>query len=172
MPTDKGNVIGERVVNFNGDRVQSYRLEQAKIDYSESVVREAEQIVITKTSKGEIETKTIKPKQGFDYVIDAGFTNYVQRNWDLLVSGKPQKTYFVSPNRMEALYLELKHKNTDQAGVAHFEMNIANRLLKLVVKPIKIGFFAETKELAYYAGVSNLQAPDLSYFRVKINYAY
>jgi hypothetical protein len=142
------------------------------LDYSESVVREQDQIVITRTRGDKVEREEVKPKEGFDYVIDAGFTSYVQRNWDLLVSGKPQKTYFISPNRMEALYLELKFKELDDQGVAHFEMNIANRLLKLVVKPIKIGFFQDSKELAYYAGVSNLQAPDLKYYRVRIDYQY
>ena len=126
-----GEQIGERLVTYEQDRVKSYRFEQPSLSLMEQVVRNDNKISITARAGEKARQAELNPDKIADVVIDAGFSNFIVRNWDALNQGKRVKLDFVSTARLDVVKLQLKKVNSPDAlaastGITMFEMNIAN----------------------------------------------
>lgn len=165
-----GDMIGLRTVEYQGDRVRAYRMEQPGLNYKESILRNTEQIKIAGESQGKRESIEVRPGNIQDVVIDAGFSNFIVRNWSQLMEGQTLKFDFASTAQMDLVRLQVRHRETVDE-VEMFNMTIANPILRLLLKPIEIGYFADTKQLAYYKGISNLKDDNGEQFStVRIRY--
>jgi len=163
------NQIATREVVFEDDLVTEYKLSQPQIEYQEFISRGDNKIEMTEIDRGQVRQTNIRETHLQQVVIDAGFSNFIVRNWDQLLSGSKLKFKFASPSQMKAINFEVKlASNVD--GVLLFNMTVANPLIKLLIKPIKVGFNETTKELAYYKGISNLQDSQGKYYKVEIKY--
>lgn len=161
-----GASIAKRELRFENGRVASYELHQLRHDKTESVMRHGDTIKITTSDEG---TTEITPANIDDIVIDAGFTNFILRNWDALTSGKTVTADLLSVARKEPIKLKLeaidpatsamaKHGSTE--GVSVFRMKISNPFLRFLVDPIDVGYYNDTKQMAFYQGLSNLLDED------------
>jgi len=159
-------LIGKRMVEMAQDRVVRYQLEQTTLGVAETVERLPDMINITATSNGETASTQLNKVDTKGVVIDAGFSNFIVRNWDKLSSGEKLSLDFVSTARRDAIKLQLKRIDSEKSslprygstdGIIMFNMNIANPFLRLLLKPIEIGYYSDTKQLAYYQGISNLK---------------
>lgn len=91
-------------------------------------------------------------------VIDAGFDEYVRRNWETLLAG--EKKRFLFPFAEHARLLELRIKrsgcsyetDTDQC----FKLELSNWLMRMLVAPIELGYDPEQQRLLRYRGLSNI----------------
>lgn len=164
--------IGTRKVVFENDRVNQYELQQAHIDYRETVGRNDNKINIAESDQGKQKEKSVTTKGINHVVIDAGFSNFIVRNWDQLLDGKTLKFNFASPSQMNVVKLQVKQAKTASGDTDNimFNMTAANPFFKLLMTPVKIGYNAQTKQLAYYRGISNLQDENGDYYDVEITY--
>jgi len=144
-------LIGKRMVEMAQDRVVRYQLEQTTLGVAETVERLPDMINITATSNGETASTQLNKVDTKGVVIDAGFSNFIVRNWDKLSSGEKLSLDFVSTARRDAIKLQLKRIDSEKSSY------IANPFLRLLLKPIEIGYYSDTKQLAYYQGISNLK---------------
>ena len=51
-----------------------------------------------------------------------------------------------------------------------FKMTSANALFRLLIKPVQVGYYRDTRQLAFYQGVSNLKDIDGDNFNVEITF--
>ncbi|MEM7358038.1 MAG: hypothetical protein AAF431_02955 [Pseudomonadota bacterium] len=170
--TPDNRLLAERKVAYEGDRVNRYELIQEFIDHQESVAREQQSLTIRENRQGVAKQKTIDVDDEKEVIIDAGFNNFIERNWDQLLDGKTLKAHFASPARMSVVKLQISRapKKEQQDNTVVFEMTAANPIIRLLIKPVEIGFYTSSKQLAFYKGVSNLRDESREYFNVKISF--
>jgi len=102
----QGNTLAKRTVEYQSDRVQKYYLEQAGINYEESVIRESDKIKLEERNNDKVDQKEVQTSK--DVVIDAGFSDYIVRHWDELSSGKKMKFNFASIGQMDSIRLQIR----------------------------------------------------------------
>ncbi|MEO0367808.1 MAG: hypothetical protein AAF197_03375 [Pseudomonadota bacterium] len=175
ITTDE-EVIGERVVEFEDGRVQNYSLSQPQIDFAESVARSEQGLDIKANKYGTIIDEFVNYPNARDIIIDAGFNKLIERNWDKLIAGDKIKFPFASTGRVDVVNLQLKRVAKDDEILAadnrvRFEMNIANPLLRLLLAPVSIEYYADIKQVARYRGISNIKGADKQNLQVVIEFA-
>ena len=166
--------IGERTVVFGDDQVDSYVLSQTSYPRKESITRKQNALAFMK-DEGTKKEKLVKYDPQEEVIVDAGFSNYIMRNWNELRQGKVNKFLFASSARMNIVKLQIKFTELiedAQAGqaIAMFEMTAANPLFRLLLTPIKVGYYQDSKQLAYYRGISNLLDKDGKSFDIEIEF--
>jgi len=173
-----GVSIAERTVKYDGGTVKEYRFKQDVIDYSESIVRSRNGIDLEGQNGEKVKSDQIDDDNGV--TIDAGFSDYIVRNWDELNQGKTKRFKFAHIGQMAAVKLRVKKaeiedtsaiENDVDHNVVMFKMTLANPVLRMLVKPIEVGYYKDSKQLAYYQGISNLKNSDRKQFSsVRIQY--
>ncbi len=173
-----GVLIAERTVKYDGGTVKEYRFKQDIINYSESIIRSRNRIDLEGQNGDEIKSDQIDDDTGV--IIDAGFSDYIVRNWDELNQGKTKRFKFAHIGQMDAIKLRVKKAEIENTSavengvddnVVMFKMTLANPVLRLLVKPIEVGYYKDSKQLAYYQGISNLKNSDGKQFSsVRIQY--
>jgi len=171
------NTIAERVLEYQGDKVKSYKLEQNKIGYKESIIRDSRSVKFEEHDGEKVDIEEVSIKS--DIVIDAGFSDYIVRNWDALNNGEALKFDFASVSQMGMLKLRVKRAEKENTSaknilddVVMFKMTLASPILKIFIKPIEIGYYKDSKQLAFYKGISNLKdSTGKQYSSVRIEYS-
>jgi len=168
--TPDNKALAKRVVVFepDTDRVQRYRLVQSEIGYQESI----ENLTITELIGEKQKQKTINISKKGEVIIDAGFSSFILQNWDDLNAGKTLGVNFASPARMGLIKLQIKRveQKEQEDGITKFEMNAANALIRLLISPIEIDYYTDSRQLARYRGMSNLQDANGDYYNVEIKF--
>jgi hypothetical protein len=157
--TPDNQIKASRTVRYDGDNVVQYRLTLNNIDYQESVRREGNSLSF------EVDNPDEKPKRealefdaNKDPIVDAGFNDYLLRNWEALTAGERVTFYFASTAQMDLVRLQVtldEKMSNDEMAV--FSMTAANPFFRLLVEPVKVGFYRDSRQLGYYRGVSNLK---------------
>ena len=99
-----------------------------------------------------------QPNQKVPVVIDAGFDAFVRQNWDIMVAGESLTFQFPLSDRGSLIELRIQplscsyETQTDQC----FRLDLANWLLRVLVKPIELGYNADSRRLTRYRGLSNI----------------
>ena len=96
-------------------------------------------------------------------IVDAGFDNAIKLHWDELLDGKnPEFQYLFS---REGRFLKLRFAKieepparypADGEELVHFRITPANPFLRLFASPLYVGYRADSRDLRYYLGPSNL----------------
>lgn len=163
--------LANREVFYDAGRVSSYQLTQSNISYREAVSR-TQNTVDFAVDGEQLQRKSATIKGDLDVVIDAGFNELILRHWDALLAGEKLTFSFASTAQLDLVRLQIVHDdNLSSEQVAMFSMTAANVLYRMLMKPIKAGFYRDTKQLAYYRGASNLKDRNGDSFKVEISFA-
>jgi hypothetical protein len=102
--------------------------------------------------------KTAPLKAGPDWVIDAGFDEYIRGNWQSLLAGRAQRLHFLVPSRLSGLDFELQHLGNAGAepAIERFRLQIAG-VLKWIGPSIDVSYSADDHVLVRYDGLSDLR---------------
>ncbi len=170
-------VIGERVVNYAEGKVVEYRLEQPHLGLQERIERTSEGLDIEVVRPEQRRAKQVRYKNPENIVIDAGFDDFIVSQWDTLMAGEVLRFPFASTGQLDVVYLQLKRVDAnsdllDKAGKARFEMNIANPLLRLLLDPVRIEYYAQSRTLASYRGISNIKDANQENYTVFIEFEH
>jgi hypothetical protein len=107
-------------------------------------------------------------------VIDAGFDEFVRSHWNSLVSGEKKRFLFPFAERDSLVELRIRPaacsypSETDQC----FKLEIANWFVRMLVKPIELGYDPELRRLTRYRGLSNIGDGSGNGLVVDIRYDY
>jgi len=169
--TPERQTLAQREVVYQGDKVTRYQLNQPDALLAELIERDLDSLKIKVDGK-KSRAKTVNARRSDEVVIDAGFSNFIVRNWDQLASGEPQKFYFASTAQLDLVRLQVKKtkRQPEDAEFVLFEMTAANPLIRALMTPIKVGYYPEQKQLAYYRGISNLRDEKGETFDVEITF--
>jgi hypothetical protein len=103
--------------------------------------------------------KTASLPRGKTLVIDAGFDEFVRRNWDALERGQAVKFSFLVPSRLQAIDFKLtKHHEETLDGVAAsvFRLNLSG-LLGWLLPYIEVSYRKSDRLLVRYKGLTNMR---------------
>lgn len=165
-----GDTIATRIVKYDGDRVSAYKLQHKNINASEMVVREQNKIAISEQVDGQTKSAEIKTSESKPIIIDAGFSDYIVRNWLELKRGEKLKFDFISTAQLDSVRLRVEHVE-ERNGIDKFEMTLANPVFRFLIDPIEISYYSDTKQLASYQGISNIKdAGGERYSAIRIEY--
>lgn len=107
-------------------------------------------------------------------VIDAGFDQFVRRNWDELVSGKSMEFQFPLASRSTMITLQIApstcqyETETDQC----FTLEAASWLFRMLSSPIELGYDSKLVRLNRFRGLSNINDKNGDGLIVDIKYRY
>ncbi len=164
--------LAERQVIYADSQVVSYQLNLMALEYREQIRRSDNLVSFEIDSAAqEIKRGSVEVKTNSDTIIDAGFNDYLLEQWDVLLQGETKRFYFASTARMDLVKLQVSmdSKLSDES-MAVFSMTAANPVVRLLIKPVKVGFYRDSKQLAYYQGISNLKGQDGKAYRVEISF--
>lgn len=169
QPFAERNIIGD-----DERGVTKFVMRDQRIGYSEKATRNDRVIELTKTERQEgTQRESLSDENVQDVVIDAGFNDYLTRNWDRLLSGETMRFRFANVDRLSLIKLQLKHVGTRvEKGfrIEAFEMNAANFFIRLLLTPISIQYYAEKRELFRYEGISNVKDEKGDNYEVRIEF--
>ncbi len=170
-----GEVIAEREVVCDAEMmVQSFDMQDRRTGYREQVMRTGQSMTLIKTPvKQNSETEVISGSSINEVIIDAGFNSYVTRHWEALLSGKTMRFEFASVDRLDLLKLQVKHvgsSNENGFAIERFEMNAANFVIRLLLDPIQVDYYADSRELFRYQGISNMKDVEGGNYSVRIEF--
>jgi len=115
-----------------------------------------------------------QPDAALPVVIDAGFDGFVRQHWDELVACASREFQFPFADRQSLVDLRIQplacsyQTQTDQC----FRLDLASWLLRIVVKPIELGYDASSRRLTRYRGLSNIGDANGNGLVVDIRYDY
>jgi len=119
-------------------------------------------------------TTRLQPDEVLPVVIDAGFDGFVRAHWDALLAGASREFQFPFADRQSLVELRIQplscsyQTQTDQC----FRLDLANWLLRVLVKPIELGYDAKSRRLTRYRGLSNIGDEQGNGLVVDIRYSY
>lgn len=91
-------------------------------------------------------------------VIDAGFDEYIRRNWDSLLAGDKKSFLFPFAERDKLVELRIKKAACSYPSETHqcFKLELSNWFIRMLVSPIELGYDPELQRLMRYRGLSNI----------------
>ena len=130
--------------------------------------------VIDSDSRSVNKAALAQPGETMPVVIDAGFDGFVRQHWDELLAGAEREFQFPFADRQSLVELRIQplscsyETQTDQC----FRLDLANWLLRVLVKPIELGYDADSRRLTRYRGLSNIGDANGDGLEVDIRYRY
>jgi hypothetical protein len=174
----KGELIARKMLDYSlGATTPSfvqhnlYSSELIEVALEQGVVTMA---VIDAKSNETRKSVTEQPGRKLPVVIDAGFDVFVRENWDSLVAGESYEFQFPFADRLSLIELRIRRfgcsysTKTDQC----FRLELASWLLRLVVKPIELGYDPKLRRLKRFRGLSNIGDKNGNGLVVDIKYDY
>lgn len=106
-------------------------------------------------------------------VVDAGFNNYVQANWELIASGKKMYFNFGAPFAMDYYGFRVYKAGERRDGGRRFmtvKLDIDNFVIRLFLDPIVLTYDMDARRLVSYEGISNILNDEGESYIVRISY--
>ena len=168
-------VLSQRLIVINAD---SLRPDFELKDYRTGYIEGAEKIndnkirIYTRESfSDELEEDTLSVNNNF--IVDAGLTFFFRKNWKKLLNEEMIKFNFIAPSKLDyygfRVYKNKEYK-IDSDEVIDLILEPSSFIIRQFVDPIYISYYRETKKIVRYKGISNVNDPEGSSYRVLINY--
>ncbi len=169
-----GKLFARKRVDYAPSAVApSFQLDDARDGYREGVRRAGDRMLaFVRERRGETE-KSGALTPGPRLVADAGFDEYVRRNWAALVAGKTLPVDFTVPASRRSYTFNVRRIGTPTiAGVpAHLFRLKVRGLLGLVAPQIDVAYAQQSKRLLRFEGVTNLRDADGDQWTARIDFA-
>lgn len=165
--------LAKRIVRYQGDGIAKFELSDAITQETVSAIRKHEKVLLKKTSDAVSTEREIELNVDLDNIIDAGFNDYVLNHWDELANGEKKRFNFLSTEREGWIRLMVKDAGVrEESGyqIRSFQMTLANPMVRILMKPIKVEYYADMKELYRYEGISNLKRENGKNYSVRIEF--
>jgi hypothetical protein len=169
-----GRVIVHRTVSFkDNETMPTFQTEDFRDGYLEGAEVHGDSVRLywRKNYQSILKEKTILIP--VPAAVDAGFNNFIQRNWDDLMQGTKRQFNFGAPFALDYYGFRLyktEEKIVDGRKQAVMQCEIDNFIIRLFVNPIILTYDVETRRLVEYAGISNINNEKGKSYFVKIKY--
>lgn len=124
--------------------------------------------------KSRLKEKSIKRPD--ELVIDAGFNQYLQNNWDSLVDGDDIVFEYLAPSQLKTFPFIAKAVDCEVQGntasMQCFTIAPKKWWLKLALDPILLSYSEKDRQLLSFAGMGNVADKKCDYMEVNIRYQY
>ncbi len=174
----KDNLIAHKRVDYrSGSTTPSfvqhnyYSQESIEVSLQQGSVRMS---VIDSDTRVVSKSALAEPSANLPVVIDAGFDEFVRQQWDRLLAGESLEFQFPLADRTSLVELRIQSRACSYATQSDqcFRLDLASWLLRLAVKPIELGYDAESRQLTRFRGLSNIGDRNGKGMVVDIRYRY
>ncbi|WP_297794216.1 hypothetical protein [uncultured Marinobacter sp.] len=143
-----------------------------QLDFNESlIVKQADDNTLAirwQTPSGKTEAFNVSFNDSV--VVDAGFDNFVRRNWDSVVAERSVDFRFLGPTRGEHYGFVMEPASTDRTEAAHIvRIRPSGMIARFLVDPIILGY-SDSGALTDYIGLSNIRESEDGNYTVHIRY--
>jgi hypothetical protein len=109
-----------------------------------------------------------------DWVVDAGFDNFVRSKWDMLDAGEVVKFPFLVPGFEKPLKMRAQRADKDScvSDELCLEIVLDSWLLGMLVDPIALSYSRPERKLLRFQGISNIRGSNGESLDVDILYQY
>ena len=148
-----------------------YSRESIEVSLQQGAVKMS---VIDSDTRLASKTALAEPSADLPVVIDAGFDEFVRQHWDRLLAGESLEFQFPLADRTSLVELRIQSRACSYATQSDqcFRLDLASWLLRLAVKPIELGYDAESRRLSRFRGLSNIGDENGKGMVVDIRYRY
>ncbi|WP_152560446.1 hypothetical protein [Arenimonas donghaensis] len=137
----------------------AFHFEDARLGYREGLRREAGgQELWVQPSPAEAE-RSAKLEAGAGVVADAGFDEFIRRQWQPLLAGDAVKLQFAVPSRLDSYGFTVRRRGSDRVGgedAEVFRLRLGG-LWGLLAPHIDVAYARESRRLLRFEGLSNLR---------------
>jgi len=169
-----GEPIADRVLDFSRHAWKpDYRLVDRRDGYEEGAEvqgRTGTTIrVFYRRKRGEpLKEKTLSVPE--PAVVDGGFNRFIKDHWKALAGGKTVPFNFVAPSQLN--YFSFEALKTGLAdGKMTFVIRPANKVVRLLVDPIRVTYDLSSRRMTDYRGLSNINDAKGKSLKVRLAYA-
>lgn len=143
---------------------------QKRLDYSSGPYSPTLVMTDFRQDEGMSETLSGSP----EWVVDAGFDNYVRSQWETLDAGEPVKFPFLVPGFEKPLKMRAQRAGNESciAEELCLEIVLDSWLLGMLVDPITLSYSRPERRLLRFGGISNIRGVDGESLNVDILYHY
>ena len=183
------DVIAVKFVDYNKSLINpEFKLENMLSNETSQAQWENNQLQVT---FGEIRnnpsTVTLREFQPDDsnLVIDAGFDHFIRKNWDRLLQDENIKYNFLLTSRQTTFSMSIKKadcknqeaipngsSSSEKKVYTCFTTELGNYFLRLITDPIFLRYDTQSKALAQFVGIGNINNEKGDTYHVNITYAY
>ena len=169
-----GRVLARRTVDFSKNPfVPDFELVDERDGYTEgaSLQGDSLRVYLQKNSESPLEDVMLQIPD--PAVVDAGFNNYVQAQWDAIAAGEKQYFNFAAPFAKDyygfRVYKEDEVVENDRRMMI-VHLDIDNFIIRLFLDPIVLKYDMEARRLVSYEGISNINNDEGKSYVVRITY--
>lgn len=168
-----GEAFARKHVEYGADPTSPvFDLIDRRLGYREGVRRGADGYeVYVQTAPDRPERRAPLPRiEGL--VADAGFDDFVKRNWDALMAGQTQRFPFLVPSTLEAIEFKVrKHGEIEVDGEAASVIRLSLGAWYAFLLPhIDVVYLNRSRSLRRFSGISNVRDLDGDNYRVRIEF--
>lgn len=169
-----GTLFARKRVDYAPSAVApSFQLDDGRDGYREGVRRAGSRVEAFVRQRNGAAEESGTLAAGARLVADAGFDEYVRRNWSALVAGKTLAIDFAVPASRRAYTFKLRKlaSPTVDGVPAHLFRLKVSGLLGLVAPQIDVAYARQSQRLLRFEGVTNLRDPDGNQWKARIVFA-
>jgi hypothetical protein len=168
-----GEPFARKVVDYGDDPTSPvFELIDRRLGYREGVREGAAgyEVFVQESSDEAEETAPLPRIEGL--VADAGFDDFVKRNWDALLAGETQRFPFLVPSTLDAI--EFKVRKHDEIVIGGETATVIRLSLgawyAFLLPHIDVVYANETRQLRQFSGISNVRDLDGDNYKVRIEF--
>lgn len=173
----EGGVLAEKTLNFSQNVIAPklrFSDKQNGLTYVSRMVDDELELVVepqaVSDSAGSTIALSIEDEQTI--VVDAGFDQYLNMEWDRLLAGEVLGFEFLALSRGKLVRFELSLVSLSDTR-AKFSIRPSSWLVNLLMDPIYLEYALDSRRLLRYQGLSNIPNPNEDEnYRVVIDYVY
>lgn len=172
----EGKLIAQKKLDFTKNSITpEFEYFDKRTGYFESIAFSSQGTELKfKESSDSPMKMTLLPKEK-SFVADAGFDNYIRKNWDKILKGETLRTNFAVPEHLDYYrFIITKEGIVKRNNFNYLKMKIApeNPILRLITTGIDLEYSLETRRLETYEGITNVNDVMGKKFRAKIKFEY
>jgi len=168
-----GTAFARKRIDYAGSALApAFHFEDARLGYREGLRRgPGGQELWVQRSPGDAE-RSASLDAGTALVADAGFDEFVRRQWQPLLAGDAVKLQFAVPSRLDSYDFTVRRRGSDRVAgedAEVFRLRLGG-LLGLLAPHIDVAYARDSRRLLRFEGLSNLRDEDGEPLQARIDF--
>ncbi|MBW4933262.1 hypothetical protein KZO34_01250 [Marinobacter sp. F4206] len=169
---EQDSAFATKKLDYTGSVIRpSVDFRQPEFDESLSIEYSGQDTLVINWQMPEGESRTFDVPYSNNVVVDAGFDNFVRRNWQAVLNGDSVEFRFLGPTRGEHYAFVLEAADSSKVTADHVvQIRPTGMILRFLVDPIILGYDSRGVLTDYY-GLTNIRKNKDMNFTAHIQYS-
>lgn len=168
-----GTAFARKRIDYAGSALApAFHFEDARLGYREGLRREGGGQELWFQRSPRDQEQSARLDAGAGVVADAGFDEFIRRQWQPLVAGDAVKLQFAVPSRLDSYGFTVRRRGSDRVAgedAEVFRLRLGG-LWGLLAPHIDVAYARDTRRLLRFEGLSNLRDEDGEPLQARIEF--